>query len=254
MKGLRTVLLIAAATGAFLLTATQLRSQDPTVPPEVIVPPIVSVPEVTSRPVVFDGMTFGEVLVGDMVVLRIREAAGGFTAPERASIVAGRLATQLGMGYNWADVAVGQMGTETVLLMGEELLVTVDSRHARLNNTTPFNLAQTWREQAQVALQGTPGVVGVVAGAQEEWPDWTNAGTKIVPIISLGTPGLRLGFAQVSGPENRVDQVDAVAQLDLVFRDVAQVYAFIPSSSLTALDRVQGVAVTALLNYELVRF
>jgi len=88
----------------------------------------------------------------------------------------------------------------------------------------------------------------------EEWPDWTDPKDKIVPIISIGTPGVRIGAAQITGPAERVDQVKSVVQLDARFKKAAQVYMYIPSSELVGLNRVQGVAVTALLDYKLMRF
>lgn len=86
------------------------------------------------------------------------------------------------------------------------------------------------------------------------WPNWTSTpGTKIVPIVSAGTPGLRLGLAQVSGPKTLVTRVQAVLQLDADFKSV-RVKMLVPSDSLTSLRRVQGTAVTAVLQYELMDF
>jgi len=93
------------------------------------------------------------------------------------------------------------------------------------------------------------------AKAQDEtWPEWTDPKNKIVPIISIGTPGLRLGAAQVTGPADRVEQVKSVVQLDALFKKAARVYIYVPSSELVGMNRVQGVAVTALLEYKLMRF
>ena len=103
------------------------------------------------------------------------------------------------------------------------------------------------------STSGTP-VTTTVAGSTESWPDWSNASTRIVPIVGLGTPGVTIGFAQVSGPSEQVNQVRAVLQLNLEFQRVARIYAFVPSSSLTVLSRVQGTAVTALLQYPIFRF
>jgi len=258
MKGLRAVLLMAAAIGAVIFTSTTLWSQPPPVMPPVFVP------QVTTRVVTIGDTADNEVLVGDVVVLRIRQPAGGYTAAERASVVAGRLATLLGEGYTWDDIVVGQVNNEIALLMGGNLLVTVDSAHARLNNSSPLALAYIWQNNTQAALRHI--APNIVVGASraagmslvantiaEVWPEWHDTNTRIVPIIAVGTPGVSLGAAQVTGPANRVNQVDAVLQLDATFRNTARIYAFIPSASLTSVDRVQGVAVTALLNYNLIR-
>lgn len=110
--------------------------------------------------------------------------------------------------------------------------------------------------QAQQARADAPHATYAQAttSARNQWPDWTNTTTKIVPIVAVGTPGIRLGAAQVTGPRDRVGQVDAVLQLDVVFQRVARVRVFIPSTSYTRIDRVQGVAVSALLQYGLFSF
>ncbi|MHB9132237.1 MAG: M48 family metallopeptidase [Armatimonadota bacterium] len=87
-----------------------------------------------------------------------------------------------------------------------------------------------------------------------DWPSWTNAETKIVPILSVGTPGVSIGFAQVTGPAERVNKVRAVLQLDATFKSIGRVKAFVPSDSYTDLRRVQGTAVTALLQYNAMKF
>lgn len=208
---------------------------------------------VSYRTVQIGGAPVGEVLVRDAVVLRLREPAGGFTVEQRTASVSARLTSLLDQGYTWQDVEVGTRNNQAVLLMGNNLLITVDRNHARYNNTTPMALANDWRNNMVAALRGTTGGP-VVGGTEETWPDWTNAQTKIVPIISVGTPGVRLGLAQVSGPESRVDQVRSVVQIDAVFQRAARARIFVPSQTLTGLNRVQGVAVTALLQYELFKF
>ena len=85
------------------------------------------------------------------------------------------------------------------------------------------------------------------------WPSWTNPGTKLVPILSAGTPGVRLGLAQVTGPKLRVRQVRAVLQIDGDFGGI-RAKILVPSNSMTSLDRVQGTAVTAVAQYSLLGF
>lgn len=125
-----------------------------------------------------------------------------------------------------------------VLLLATTLLVVVDLAAQQKNSMTPDTSV-------------TP---TTVAATQEIWPDWSYARTKIVPIVSLGTPGIGIGFAQVTGPADRVDTVRAVVQLDAEFKHVARARVFVPSRQLVGLDRVQGVAVTAVLQYGLFRF
>lgn len=85
------------------------------------------------------------------------------------------------------------------------------------------------------------------------WPSWNRSVSRVVPILSAGTPGIRLGMAQVTGPKPQVDQVHAVLQLDADFHSVRG-KVLVPSDSLTALRRVQGTAVTAVLQYNLLDF
>ncbi|MHB0935318.1 MAG: hypothetical protein ACYDCO_07100 [Armatimonadota bacterium] len=244
MKGLRIALLIAAFAGVGLLSTSNVWSQGGTT---------ATVPQVTSRTATINNMQVGEVLVDGEVVLRIREAAGGYTAVQRAGVVANRLSAAFARGLTVSDVQVGRLNNQAVLMMGENLLVTADRNEARINNSTPVGLAVAWRQNMVTALSPTGGTP-TVAGTQESWPAWTDPDTKVVPIVTLGTGGASIGFAQVTGPAERVGRVQSVVQLSAVFERTARVFAFVPSSELAGLNRVQGVAVTALLQYQLVRF
>jgi len=81
--------------------------------------------------------------------------------------------------------------------------------------------------------------------------------TKVVPILSVGigisSPGgAYIGAAQVSGPEEAVAAVQAVAQIEATFSNTVRVKALVPIDSLTPLPgsfhRVYGVGVTALID------
>jgi len=215
-------------------------------------PTTTTAPQVSARTATLNGQSVGEVLVGDTVVVRIRGQVGGLTQEERAQIVASRLQNALAQGYTWQDLRTVRAGNQYILYLGNSMLVTADPRAARMQGMTAPQLATQWQGNLQTALRVTGGPI--VAGAQETWPAWTNVGNKIVPILSAGTPGVRLGAAQVIGPQERINQVEAVFQVDLEFQRAARVRVFIPSSSLTGLNRVQGTAVSALLQYELFRF
>jgi hypothetical protein len=89
--------------------------------------------------------------------------------------------------------------------------------------------------------------------AAVSWPLWTNPGTKIVPIVSAGSPGIRLGAAQVTGPKALVTRVSGVLQIDGEYKGV-RAKILVPSKSLDSITRVQGTAVTAVLQYKLVDF
>lgn len=84
--------------------------------------------------------------------------------------------------------------------------------------------------------------------------------TKVVPILSVGVGisspgGAYVGAAQVSGPEEALASVQAVAQIEAAFSTTARVKALIPIDSLTPLPgsfhRVYGVGVTAIIDVRL---
>ena len=73
--------------------------------------------------------------------------------------------------------------------------------------------------------------------------------TKVVPLFSFGEK-TAIGGAQVSGPREQVDQVQAVFQIQDDFqRGRFRVNALVPTTSSTKLKRVQGVGVTAIVDY-----
>lgn len=79
----------------------------------------------------------------------------------------------------------------------------------------------------------------------------TDYATKVVPILSLGT-GKYIGAVQVVGPTEQVDKVKAVAQLEGTFNGIARANALIPIESLSVsnLSRVQGVGVSATIDFK----
>ena len=79
----------------------------------------------------------------------------------------------------------------------------------------------------------------------------TDYATKVVPILSVGT-GKYIGAVQVVGPTEQVDKVKAVAQLEGTFNGSARANALIPIESLSVsnLSRVQGVGVSATIDFK----
>ena len=80
--------------------------------------------------------------------------------------------------------------------------------------------------------------------------------TKVVPIISAGINSRQaIGAAQVMGPKSKVDQVQAVAQLeqDLLGREV-KIRAMIPISSkdvVKDIKKVEGVGISGIVDLKL---
>lgn len=77
--------------------------------------------------------------------------------------------------------------------------------------------------------------------------------TKVVPILSLGSGGY-VGAAQVTGPANAVDRVQAVAQIEGNFSGrTFRAKALVPvnARSVTNIQRVTGVGVSAVIDVDI---
>lgn len=77
--------------------------------------------------------------------------------------------------------------------------------------------------------------------------------TKVVPVITVGS-GSYAGAAQVTGPQDLVDQTKAVLQLEGDFSgDRFRIKALIPINTKTATNfsRVQGVGVSAQIDVKI---
>lgn len=72
--------------------------------------------------------------------------------------------------------------------------------------------------------------------------------TKVVPIISIGD-GSRAGAAQVSGPQEKVDQVKAALMIEQTIIGIrCKVLIPVDNVSYKNVNRVQGVGVSASLD------
>lgn len=76
--------------------------------------------------------------------------------------------------------------------------------------------------------------------------------TKVVPIVSVGTNGY-IGAAQVTGSASEVERVEAVAQLEASFNNVARVKGLVPIDSKNPVNasRIQGVGVSAIIDLKI---
>ena len=87
----------------------------------------------------------GDVIIGQEVVLRIRFPAGGMTVQERTDAVTLRINELLGSKpFNPSDVKVGVRNKESVVLVGNNVIITADSATAKFNKMTPQQLAEMW--------------------------------------------------------------------------------------------------------------
>jgi hypothetical protein len=191
----------------------------------------------------------GEVLVNGKVALRIRGAAGGLTPVQRADRVARRL-DELSASNKLRpeELQIRTVPSGAALYSGKELIVTADRAQASANGVQPVRLAETWRDNLSTALAGR--VVDyrqdrVREAAVEAEPELK---TKLVPILTVGSSG-SIGVAQVTGPEEYVRQVKAVAQLATDYKDRARIRMLVPihtENIVQDLKRVPQVAVTGI--------
>lgn len=212
-------------------------------------------PTVADRANTINGNTVGEVLVNGDVVIRMRTSAGGFSAPERAQIIARRVQSWLDGPYSPYDLAVRRgAGGAAELRAAGDLIVDVNPSEASALGSTAMGLADAWRSNIQMALgvqpaPGTPlmgdgGGSGTPAtGARQEPVE--SYGNKVVPIISVGDQ-TAIGAARVNGPDSKLDDVIACTQLETSFQDFVEIDIYVPVRTRGGLDRVQQVGVTGL--------
>lgn len=94
-----------------------------------------------------------DVVVGGILVLRVRTDAGGMTAPQRAAIVEQRTTNALSKTAPVAEaITVRPVRGEPVIFVGDIVIITVDANHARLNSTSKRALAAVWLRTLQEAL------------------------------------------------------------------------------------------------------
>ena len=109
-------------------------------------------PVIVVRLIERSGASLGEVVVNGRVVLRVREPAGGLSAIARAGIIGRRLALFFQRGLRPQELEIATVGGQAAIVWRDQLLVTADANHARLNQTAPITLARLWRTQLISAL------------------------------------------------------------------------------------------------------
>ncbi len=247
-------LVLALAAGAFWLGTRASWGPSPVWADTVA-------PVVSDRAAEIDGRPVGEVLIDGNVVIRMRTESGGFTAYERAIIIADRVQRWLAGPWSVDDLMVreGAFGDAELRAAGQ-LIVTANAEEAAALNSTAMGLAQAWRDNIMMALGAGPETLPAGSGAIGATPGegaaqsgtWTPSepySDKIVPIISV-LEGVKIGAARINGPESKVAQVQGVAQLETHFRNYLEIDVYVPITTDRpgpgGLDRVQEVGVTAL--------
>ncbi len=230
----------------------------------------IAAPVVSDRAAVIDGQPVGEVLINEAVVIRMRTEAGGFTAHERALIIADRIQRWLSGAFSPHDLAVREGAYDSAELRAAgQLIVTVNSEEADLLGSSAMGLAQAWHDNIMMALGvggEVPGTevaggeggetppVGTEAADGGEWTPTEPYDDKIVPIISV-LEGVKIGAARVNGPISKLATVEGVAQLETHFKNYLEIDLYVPITTDRpgpgGLDRVQQVGITALGDIEL---
>ncbi len=230
-------------------------------------------PVVEARAHELEGQTVGEVMINDRVVIRMRTSAGGYTAPERAELIAERLRAWTGGPFSPYDLKIrdGAYGAAELRAHGQ-LIVTVNPQEAEALGSTAKGLARAWHDNIMMALGVQPAQVpydggadggtavaggdtdgATPSGGQQATSGWQPSepyDDKIVPIVSVGE-GVQVGVARVNGPKSKVGDVNACALVETHFQDVLEIDIFVPVTAAGGLDRVQEVGVTGLGDIEL---
>ena len=98
--------------------------------------------------------TPGDVVVGNQVVMRIRDNAGGYSVEERVKAVNERLVEILSYApVNEVSITVHLVKGNYVISVGKYQLITIDKNMADSNKTTPEKLAKDWAKKLLPALQ-----------------------------------------------------------------------------------------------------
>ena len=215
---------------------------------------------ITAQRVPLGTAEVADVLINGTAVIKIRRGQGNQTAYQVASTIVERLRKRVEEGYGPRDMRGEQRDGQAVVVAGEHVLATVDQYHAQVNNSTPIALARTWADNISGALSAA----GVESSIRPQPPAGPEAARndawyaehyrdKWVPILSI-PDGIRIGAARVNGAVSDVKRVVAVAQLETPWEDFLEIDIYVPITTKTPgkfLDRVQGVGVTALADFNL---
>ena len=153
-------------------------------------------------------VTPGDIVLGDITVMRLRTASGGVSAEQRASMVQERVNKFLAIpGLKAHDVRVVPTHYGPTIYVRKIKIITVDPETAKDQNVTPIVLAKTWAhrlmgviDQVDIRVPGGPPAAtpGVPAGAgtpavpptaTPQAPPTPGATPPATP-PAAGTPGL----------------------------------------------------------------
>ena len=104
-------------------------------------------------PVVWAADT-GQVWLGNSLVLRVRNDAGGYTAAQRVNALQLRANGLLQDGKNLPKITVRKTGKDSSIYTDNALFMTVTSADGRANGATSAKLAGVWAARLRAALPG----------------------------------------------------------------------------------------------------
>jgi hypothetical protein len=116
-----------------------------------------------------------QVWLGNSLVLRIRNDAGGFTAAQRVNALQLRSNLLLQDGNNLPNFTVRKSGADSDIYANNSFFMTVTPADGRANGTTSFMLANIWAGRLRSILPGVtmykpgvgrPGQVGARGNAR----------------------------------------------------------------------------------------
>jgi hypothetical protein len=204
-------------------------------------------PAIDARRTVDGDQETGELLVNESVVIQLRAATDEMSPHERAVVAAERLKLRLGE-RDAMQAQAGFRDGEHVVLVNDSVIATV------LPGDLPEGMPP--QEGAETWAQALASAMGIRLADPQEAAPWQPDepyADKIVPLFSLGK-GKRIGAARVNGPESKVAQTQAVAQIETRMLKWFEVQIYVPISTKVPgqdLQRVQGVAVTGVGDFRL---
>jgi hypothetical protein len=94
-----------------------------------------------------------KIIVGDDVIMVARCSAGGMSTEERINSINDRLSRIIGYeDLRPGNIRISKLAGETVIMVGDELFLTVTRADARANNADIDSLARRWMRNARAVL------------------------------------------------------------------------------------------------------
>lgn len=171
---------------------------------------------ITMRPMAADDTKY-ELLVNDQAVVRYRSMDQGLSASQRASIILERL-KKLALVIGDNTVSTGLMNGAPVVLVNNDLLITVTKADWEANNSTGDGLARVWAQNIIRAFSATaPSGGGVPENPPVENPPAENPPAENPP--AENPPVENPAINDPSQDQNPSSDTDELKMLSLVNKE-----------------------------------